>query len=320
MDFNRRLFCRWFAWSVVGLMFVFLFNNYLFVGRSWPGATAVLGEAGFDLYALLQALFYVGAIFAAYSYAIKVRFQTLFVDSERLTNLANYIIRAAFWAVLLIGLVDMAISLMRVEDVLSQYVGDDLAASLGLSRFRGPYVHFPLALFSLIIAYFVRDLGFAWLTLLVVLAEFQIVITRFIFSYEQAFMGDLVRFWYAALFLFASAHTLVEEGHVRVDVFFAGFRKRTKAWVNFFGSVLLGMSLCAVVLFYGMATKASIINGPVVSFEVTQSGFGMFVKYIMAIFLAVFAVSMMIQFASYLLSNAAVLLDETDPESGEQRV
>ena len=31
-------------------------------------------------------------------------------------------------------------------------------------------------------------------------------------------MGDLVRFWYAALF-FASAYTLKEDGHVRVDVF-----------------------------------------------------------------------------------------------------
>jgi len=39
----------------------------------------------------------------------------------------------------------------------------------------------------------------------------MIVISRFIFSYEQAFMADLVRFWYGALFLFASAYTLLED-------------------------------------------------------------------------------------------------------------
>jgi len=39
--------------------------------------------------------------------------------------------------------------------------------------------------------------------------------------------------------------------------------------------------------------------------EVTQSGFGMYVKYLMAGFLGVFAVSMMIQFASYLLEGIA---------------
>ena len=50
---------------------------------------------------------------------------------------------------------------------------------------------------------------------MVVLAEFAIVVSRFVFSYEQAYMGDLVRFWYAALFLFASAYALSHEGHVR---------------------------------------------------------------------------------------------------------
>jgi hypothetical protein len=41
------------------------------------------------------------------------------------------------------------------------------------------------------------------------------------------------------------------------------------------------------------------------SLEVTQSGFGMYVKYMMAGFLGVFAVSMMLQFASYLLEGIA---------------
>jgi len=61
----------------------------------------------------------------------------------------------------------------------------------------------------MVIGLFTRTLGFQWLALLIVIAELAIVFTRFIFSYEQAFMGDLVRFWYAALFLFASAHTLL---------------------------------------------------------------------------------------------------------------
>ena len=58
---------------------------------------------------------------------------------------------------------------------------------------------------------------------MIVLGELLIVIARFIFSYEQAFMGDLVRFWYAALFLFSSAYTLVHDGHVRVDIIYASF-------------------------------------------------------------------------------------------------
>jgi len=68
---------------------------------------------------------------------------------------------------------------------------------------------------------------------------------------------------------------------------------------------VLGISLCAVILFYGMQGKSTIINGPLLIFETTQTGFGMYVKYWMAGFLAIFAVSMLIQFAGYFLEGVA---------------
>jgi len=166
----------------------------------------------------------------------------------------------------------------------------------------------------LVVAFFVRSLGFVWLAMLVVFAEFQIVISRFVFSYEQAFMGDLVRFWYAALFLFASAYTLVNEGHVRVDVIYTGFSKRGKAWANVAGSLLLGVPLCWIILTMGMWGRGSSINSPLLSFEISQSGYGMYIKYLMAGFLVVFAVSMMVQFSSYFLSSVAVLRGESGAE------
>ena len=76
----------------------------------------------------------------------------------------------------------------------------------------GPWVHVPLIVVGFVLALFTRTLGFPWLALLIVAAELLIVISRFVFSYEQALMGDLVRYWYAALFLFASAYTLLRRG------------------------------------------------------------------------------------------------------------
>ena len=207
----------------------------------------------------------------------------------------------------------MVISFLRVEGILAPVVGESLAKDLGRSSFRGDYVHYPLMGLSLVIAYFTRSLGFIWLALLIVLAEFQIVISRFVFSYEQAFMGDLVRFWYGALFLFASAYTLIEEGHVRVDILYTGFSERGKAWTNAIGSVVLGVPLCWVVLTRGMDGKANLINAPLLAYEVTQSGFGMYVKYLMAGFLIVYALSMLAVFVSSFLSSAAVLLREATP-------
>ena len=139
---------------------------------------------------------------------------------------------------------------------------------------------------------------------MIVCAELFIVITRFVFSYEQSFMGDLVRYWYAALFLFASAYTLFEDGHVRVDVFYANLKSKTKSIINAAGSILLGISTCIAILFVGFNGKQSIINSPILNFEITQTGsIGMFVKYQLAAFLGVFAISMLIQFISYYFSS-----------------
>jgi TRAP-type mannitol/chloroaromatic compound transport system permease small subunit len=148
-------------------------------------------------------------------------------------------------------------------------------------------------------------LGFIWLSTLVVIAEILIVISRFVYSYEQTFMGDLVRYWYGALFLFSSAHTLVNEGHVRVDILYNKFKPKNKAIANIIGSLFFGIPLCGLILFYGMQGKQSTINAPLTNFEVTQQGIaGLYVKYMMAGFLAIFAITMIIQFSAYILSNA----------------
>ena len=301
------LLSRCFAWCILATAFAFLLNNYLTHWRDWPGATAFLGGAGPGLttYSVVQAGLYPTALVVAVGLVMATRARDLRPDSDLMFAVTHYIIRASFWAVFFIGLSDMVVSFLRVEGLLPALFGDKLAIDLGKSTFRGLYVHFPMAALGLLIAAFNRDLGFPWLAILVVAAELLIVLTRFIFSYEQAFMADLVRFWYAALFLFASAYTLLEEGHVRVDVLYSGFDPKTKGIVNAGGSVLLGISLCAVIIYYGMSSKSTVINGPLLIFETTQTGFGMYVKYWMAGFLGIFAISMLIQFCGYFLEGIA---------------
>jgi len=318
------LLIRTFAVSIVAIMLLFLINNYLNFWQQWPGLPSLFSHHGwFGLEALgtplendqiikgwLQVLSYLGAVALVVLYVLRTHKRPLRSDAALLSRFAAYIIRAAFWTVLIIGLVDILISFLRVEDLLSPLIGDALSQALGRPQFRGIYVHYPLILLSFVIAFFNRSLGFTWLAFLVVLAEFQIVISRFVFSYEQPFMGDLVRFWYAALFLFASAYTLVNEGHVRVDVFYSRFSKRSRAWSNTVGTVLLGLPLGWIILVTGMWDKTSSINSPVRSFEVSQSGYGLYVKWLMVGFLAVYAVSMIIQFCSYLLDKVADLRQE----------
>jgi len=295
---------RYVAWSVVATLFAFLANVYLSFWRKWPGADAAFGPEAPAL-AWVQLSIYALALVAPAVYVLRTRSRTLRQDDAAMTRLAAYVAAAAFWCVLLVGMADYVISFLRVEGFLEDLFGHQLATDLGRNQFRAPYVHGPLIVASLVIAAVTRPPGFTWLALLVVVAELQIVISRFMYSYEQAFMGDLVRMWYAGLFLFSSAYTLIEEGHVRVDVLYTNFSPRTKGLVNAIGSVFLGLPLCWTILLLGMSTPASIITSPLLALEVTQSGFGLYIKYLMAAFLGVFAVTMLIQFSSYFLESIA---------------
>lgn len=301
---SPALLMRIFGWTMLATLFTYLLNNYLVLNNELPGVTPLLnGELSIP--ALLQAGIYLAGLLLAVIYVMSTRTKSLRSDASLINRFNSFLIRAFFWAVLFVGLADMAISFLRVEGLLGHVVGPELLKQLGRPTFRGLYVHYPLIALGFFVALLTRTLGFHWLTLLIVIAELTIVITRFIFSYEQAFMGDLVRFWYAALFLFASAYTLLHEGHVRVDVFYAGLSRRKKGRVNTVGAIVLGMTLCWTILIIGFKGKASIIYGPLTNFEVSQSGFGMYTKYLMAGFLAVFAVTMLIQFVSQMFESYA---------------
>lgn len=298
---------RGFGWAMLFLMTAFLANVILTFWFDFPGIGPVMGWNGGEADALsfLQFASYFAAIVLAVLFVLRTPHRSLRADGEAIAGFNRFVIRAAFWVVLLVGLADAVISFYRVEGLLGELVGADLEGDLGRSSWRGLYVHVPVTILGIVLAFFTRTLGFTWLALLVVLAELVIVFTRFIFSYEQAFMGDLVRFWYASLFLFASAYTLYEDGHVRVDVIYAGMNPRAKGRVNAIGSVLLGMGLCWTVLILGMWSKSAVIISPILVFETTQAGFGMYVKYFMAGFLGIFAGSMLIQFVSLLFEATA---------------
>ena len=320
---NLSILIRIFSYSILAITFVFLLNNVLTVWFDWPGVKKLFShyeifgfkklnkplEGGLITSAYIQLFLYFVSILLAAFYVFRSFTQTLETDAKNLSNITAYIIRSSFWAVFIVGLADFLISLMVVEKLVEPIFGEAIKIKLIIPSFRITFIHFPLILISFVIGYFTRSVGFIWLGVLVVGSEFAIVLSRFIFEYEQAFQGDLVRFWYSALYLFASAYALIHEGHVRVDVLYTGFSERKKAWTNSIGSLLLGIPLCLIILFLGMGGKASIINGPVISFEITQQGSnGLYLLYLMAVYLAVFAVSMLIQFTSYFMGSSYKLL------------
>jgi len=320
---KSKYLLRLFASLLVATVLMYLVSRFLIYWHDWPSLSGTLQALTSTESTMESAQKYKGLALIL-AYVITFILLAIFIkrspttslsnDADRYKNLSYYFIRAAFWAVFLIGFTDAIISFLRVEELLIPVFGEELSQSLDQPIQRGLLLHYPLLAFSLVIAWFSKSLGFTWLALLVVIAEFTIVITRFVFSYEQAFMGDLVRFWYAAFFLFASAYSLMEGGHVRVDVLYARISNHKKAWVNALGSLLLGLPVCWTILHYGMGSKQSSLISPILSFEVSPTGYGMYIKYLMAAFLIVYAVSMALVFVSTFLNSCAYLLKEKNAE------
>ena len=240
---NSINFAKFFSISIILIVFAFLINNYLTFAGNWPGPLDLFRK--FNIYSAIQLFLYCFAIFyPIYLINFFKKEISIIKISDYLENTNAYIIRFAFWSVLIIGIVDAIISLLIIEGVIELLLGKSWSIKLSNNAFRAPYVHFPLMFVSLFLANFFKSLNFFWLALLVVIAEFQIVVLRFVFSYEQTLMSDLVRFWYGSLFLFGSYYTLIKDGHVRVDVLYTNFNKKNKAKINLFGSLILGIPLC----------------------------------------------------------------------------
>ena len=295
---------RIFGWSLLSFIIAFLIDNILIVGFEFPGPFSIINN--FSLLSFVEIAIYMIIFLFTVMVVLKNKSISLRKEAELLHVINVYLIRSCFWVIFLVGLVDITIAFFRVEKIFEVFFTKEFSSNFTRPIFVGTFIHIPLILVGFILGKFTKTLGFHWLSLLIVISELLIVIARFIFSYEQTFMGDLVRYWYAGLFLFASAYTLYEEGHVRVDIFYQGLQNKTKGLVNSVGSIVLGVSTSITIIFIGFNGKQSIINSPILNFEITQQGsVGMFIKYHLAMFLGVFGITMLIQFISYFFESLA---------------
>jgi TRAP-type mannitol/chloroaromatic compound transport system permease small subunit len=89
----------------------------------------------------------------------------------------------------------------------------------------------------------------AWCLLFMVLAEFALVLMRYVLGVGSIWLQESVVYAHASLFMLAAAWTLAADAHVRVDIFYADASPRTKAAVDLLGALLLLLPF-AVTLIY----------------------------------------------------------------------
>ncbi|MFT5635158.1 MAG: TRAP-type mannitol/chloroaromatic compound transport system permease small subunit [Cognaticolwellia sp.] len=89
----------------------------------------------------------------------------------------------------------------------------------------------------------------AWLTLLMVLLTFSIVVLRYGFNLGWIGMQESVLYFHGLVFMLGAAYTLKHDGHVRVDIFYQKYSHKQKALLNLFGSIMLLLPVCIFIFF-----------------------------------------------------------------------
>ena len=105
-----------------------------------------------------------------------------------------------------------------------------------------------------------------WLALAMVLTQFAVVLLRYAFGVSWIALDEGVLYMHAALFTLGAGYTLLVDGHVRVDIFYARASPRGRAAIDAFGHAALLMPSMAALLVWSWPTVRRswvILEGPI---------------------------------------------------------
>ena len=91
----------------------------------------------------------------------------------------------------------------------------------------------------------------SWLTLLMVLLTFGIVLLRYGMNQGWIWVQESVTYLHALVFMSAVAWTFQTDEHVRVDIFYRDRSERYKAWVNLLGTMIFLLPFCIFLVVIG---------------------------------------------------------------------
>ena len=143
----------------------------------------------------------------------------------------------------------------------------------------------------------------AWLCVAVVGIQFAVVVLRYLFGIGSIWLQESVIYSHAAMFLLVAAWTLKNEGHVRVDIFYASAGPRRKAIVDLCGALFLLIPFAAAVLYFSwpyVARSWALL-------ESSREASGLPLVFVLKTFLPIFAVMLILQGVAQAIRAFAIL-------------
>ncbi len=147
----------------------------------------------------------------------------------------------------------------------------------------------------------------SWLTALMAVTLGSIVLLAR-FDTGFVWLQELVIYLHAMAFMTAAAYTLLNDGHVRIDLLYSRMSVRGQALVNALGVLFLLLPSCAVILHY----SASYVLGSWQIMEGSPEAGGIPASFLLKSFIWVYAILMSLQGISLLIRNIGVIFGPTN--------
>ncbi len=90
----------------------------------------------------------------------------------------------------------------------------------------------------------------SWVALLMVLVQFIVVVMRYVFGIGSVVMQESIVYMHATLFLVAAGYTLLHNGHVRCDIFYADATPKMRAVIDLSGVTIFLIPLCILLWWF----------------------------------------------------------------------
>lgn len=90
----------------------------------------------------------------------------------------------------------------------------------------------------------------AWLILVAILVSAVNAIVRKTFNVSSNSWLELQWYLFGAAFLLAAAYTLKQNEHIRIDIVYGLFSRRTQHWIDLFGHVFFLMPFVLLMIWY----------------------------------------------------------------------
>ena len=147
-----------------------------------------------------------------------------------------------------------------------------------------------------------------WFALAMMLLQFLVVLLRYIFGFSDIALNESVLYLHAGLFMLGAGYTLLVDGHVRVDIFYAKASKRRRALIDICGHLLLLMPAMLVILYWSwpsVRNSWAILEGPI-------SVGGIPASFLLKSLIPAFCLLLMVQSIACLLRNLIQLQEKAE--------